>query len=86
MVRDAAAREFGRFGGSDMEAAVKLEGIAIDDLARKFFAKAQRESAFAGAGGSGDDNQGRLRWEIHFSAIVPRRSVRTYILMMEERE
>ena len=65
-----------------MESLIELEGIAIDDLARKFFANTQSECAFARARGAGDDDQGMLRLGIHVSAIVPRRSGQADILMM----
>ena len=71
MVRDTAALRQRCFGGADVEAAIKLEGIAIDDLARKFFANPQRECAFAGSGWAGDHDQGGLRMGIHLLSSYP---------------
>jgi hypothetical protein len=48
-----------------MEATIELEGIAIDDFARKFLTHAQCERTFARPGRAGDDEQGRVSVGIH---------------------
>jgi len=58
MVGYAAPERRGRFGRADVEAAVELEGITVDDLAQKLFGNAESEFGFAGAGGTDDGDQG----------------------------
>src|SRR5262249_16779564 len=54
MVTNTYASSGRSFGGTDVEAAIKLERIAVDDLAREFGRKVQSQSAFARSGGSHD--------------------------------
>ncbi len=56
----AAAFALAHLRGADIEAAVQLDGIAIDDLAAELLRNAQREIALARSGRAGDDNQGRI--------------------------
>lgn len=74
MMRYAKAFRLGRFGRADVESTIELEGIAIDDLSRKFYTNLQGECAFSGACGSGNDNQGGLCEGIHLYVIVPRQT------------
>jgi hypothetical protein len=71
VVRYPAALRFRRFGGADVESAVELEGIAIDDFAGEFLANAQCESAFARPGWTGDDQEGVLGGGIHLLPSYP---------------
>jgi hypothetical protein len=71
MVTYSAALRRRSFGGADVEAAIKLEGIAIDDLARKFLANAQRKRTFSGTRRAGDDNERVLGGGIHLLPSYP---------------
>ena len=57
MVGYAAARGGRRFGRADIEAAVQLEGIAIDDFTREGFGDAQRQLALSRCGRTHDRHQ-----------------------------
>jgi hypothetical protein len=50
MVRDAAADRHGRFRRADIETAVKLESITIDDFTGKSCRDAQGKFTLAGCG------------------------------------
>ena len=58
MVGYAAAGGGRRFGRADIEAAVQLEGVAIDDFTVEDFGDAQRQVALSRRGRAGDHNQG----------------------------
>jgi hypothetical protein len=58
MVRYATARGGGRLGRADVEAAVKLEGVAIDDFTRKHIGDAQGQVALSRCGRTDDHYQG----------------------------
>jgi hypothetical protein len=58
MVRYATAGSGGRLGRADVEAAVKLEGIAIDDFTRKDFGDAQGQIGLSRCGRTDDHDQG----------------------------
>ena len=60
MVGYAAAGGDGRLGRADIEAAVELEGIAIDDFTRKGFGDAQCQLALARCGRADDRYQRTL--------------------------
>ncbi len=46
-------------GGADVETAVGLERIGVDDLAPERLGKRQAKRALAGGGGAKDDQEGR---------------------------
>ncbi len=48
----------GEFGGTDIEAAVDLKGVAVDDFAIEVAGQGDGEGAFAGTGGSDDGEEG----------------------------
>jgi hypothetical protein len=58
MMRDAGPLSGGSFRGADVEAAVDLKGIAIDDFAMTVAGEGESEVAFAGGCGSADDEKG----------------------------
>ena len=60
MVRDPAPFLGWSFGGSDVEVAVNLERIAIDDLPAVLRTDAESEVAFAGSGRPDDCYQGKI--------------------------
>jgi hypothetical protein len=52
VLADSAGAFNGNLGGADIESAIKLERIAVDDFALKFRREAQRERAFSRSGGT----------------------------------
>jgi hypothetical protein len=61
-----SAPGFGRrLGGTDIEAAVELEGIAIDYFSGESFCRAQGQIAFARCGGPDDNHQRTLDIRLH---------------------
>src|SRR2546421_529912 len=61
MVRNSEASCGRSFGGTNVEAAVKLERIAVNNFPREFACKMQSQSAFAGSGGPDNGNQRMIR-------------------------
>ena len=57
MVRNAAARALCRFRAADVEAAIDLDRVVVDDLAADAFGQAKSEIRFSDAGGTGDDGE-----------------------------
>src|SRR5258707_9218272 len=61
MVRDPLTHEGGRFRAPDVEAAVDLDGIVVDDLAANGLGEADGKLGFARSSRAGDDDRGHLR-------------------------
>ena len=57
MVRNAAPLVKRQLGGADVEMAVDLQRVAVDDFAVEPLRDFQRQIAFSGAGGAGHCNQ-----------------------------
>ena len=56
-MRDPVALFDRELGGSDVEVAINLEGIAVDDLATECLTNVEREIAFSRSGGSDDGDE-----------------------------
>ena len=54
MIRNACAFRDGRLCATDVEAAIELDRVVVDDLATKFFCETNSELRLAGAGRTGD--------------------------------
>jgi hypothetical protein len=57
MMLDGGSLRFRNLGGADVEPAIQLHGIAVDDLTLKFLRDPQRERAFSSAGRTYDCNK-----------------------------
>ena len=55
MMRHACADFRRRLGAADVESAIELNGIEVDDFAARSFGQAECESRFADTGRSGND-------------------------------
>ena len=56
MMRDSSACLRGRLGAADIEPAIELNGIEVDDFSLRRFSQMQGEIRFSDAGGTRDDN------------------------------
>src|SRR2546429_8949117 len=61
MVRNSEASCGRSFGGTYVEALVKLERIAVNNFPREFACKMQSQSAFASSSGSDNGDQWMIR-------------------------
>src|ERR1019366_1316964 len=60
MMRNTAALADGQFGSADIEVAIDLQGVAVDDFSVELFGNQERQMALSGPGGTGNRNQGSL--------------------------
>ena len=60
MMRDSSARFRRRLGAADIEPAIELNGIEVDDFSARSFSQAKSEMRFSDAGRAGD-HHGRVR-------------------------
>lgn len=61
VVRDLGTLLRGGFGGDDVEPAIELEGVGIDDLAIDLGCERERECGLAGGGGADEIEGGGRR-------------------------
>jgi hypothetical protein len=60
MMRNTTALREGQFGSADIEVAIDLQGVAVDDFSVEPFGKQKCQIALSGPGGTGDCNQRSL--------------------------
>ena len=58
MMRNTAALGEGQLGSADIEVAIDLQRVAVDDFSVKLFGNQQRQIALSRPGGTGHCNQG----------------------------
>jgi hypothetical protein len=60
MMRNITALGEGQLGSADIEVAIDLQRVAIDDFSVELLGNEERQIALSGPGGTGDCNQGSL--------------------------